>query len=317
MKKLTIPFFAIALAPALGLACSADISVGPLDTDASATTAPDGAPLPTGTTPPGTDGSVNPQEDGGPNPPPPDAGPTTPGTFGYAAIAQWDALPQAEKDKVKSFRTIFMHQSVGGDLEDGAEAIGFKFEYAEASGSVGGGSKQGPFGALAGSNGNPGSKTSAMAGFVDRSGTALRVATLKFGYADVVTSTLSQAQSLYSAMVAQVKGKGVRVVHVTPPFVYNVPGDNAPKMQFRQWLLSTYPGDVIFDLQDAESTDPSSGTRCERGGSWEICNAVRSTSGCASRNQGVDSPSGQGHLCFQQAQRIVKAFLYSIYQAGK
>ena len=315
MKKLTIPFLLVALAPALALACTTDITVGPLDGDAA--TAADGAPLPTGTnTVPGSDGST-PGEDSGPPLPPVDAGPTTPGTYGFASIALWDALPQGEKDKVKSFRSIFMHQSVGGDMEDGAEANGFKFEYAESSGSVGGGSKQGPFGALAGSNGNPGSKTSAMTGFVDRSGTALRVAALKFGYADVVTSTLSQAQSTYSAMVTSVKAKGVRVVHVTPPFVYNVPGDNAPKMRFRQWLIDTYPSDVIFDLQDAESIDPNGGARCERGGSWEICNSVRSTSGCSSRNQGVDSPSGQGHLCFAQAQRIVKGFLYSIYQAGK
>jgi len=314
MNKLAIPFLFLAASPLVSLACSTEVSPATV-TDASTTaTAADGAPLPTGTTT-APDGAVV-GEDGGPLPPV-DAGPTTPGTYGFASIALWDALPQGEKDKVKSFRTIFMHQSVGGDMEDGAEAIGFKFEYAEASGSVSGGSRQGPFGALAGSNGNPGSKTSAMTGFVDRSGAALRVAALKFGYADVVSSTLAQAKTLYAAMVTSVKAKGVRVVHVSPPFVYNVPGDNAPKMQFRQWLLDTYPNDVMFDLEDAESIDPSTGTRCERGGSWEICNSVRSTSGCASRNQGVDAASGQGHLCFQQAQRIVKGFLYSLYQAGK
>ena len=56
----------------------------------------------------------------------------------------------------------------------------------------------------------------------------------------------------------------------------------------------------------------------ERGGAWEICNSVRSTSGCPSLNQGIDAPSGQGHLCYEpHAKRFAKAFLYAIYLAGK
>jgi hypothetical protein len=31
----------------------------------------------------------------------------------------------------------------------------------------------------------------------------------------------------------------------------------------------------------------------------------------------VDAPSGQGHLCAAQAERIAKAFLMAIYEAGR
>jgi hypothetical protein len=316
MRNLTLPLLLIAATPLLGLACGSDPTTnGTTPTSTTTSTAPDGAPTGT-TTATAPDGS-SPLDDSGNPPGNPDAGATTPGTVGPAGVAAWDALSSSEKDKVKSFRTIFMHQSVGGDLEDGAEANGFKFEYSEASGTLTAGSRQGPFGALAGSNGDPGSKTRLMTSFVDRSSSALRVAVLKFGYADVVASTLANAKSLYMGMVTSIKSRGVRVVHVSPPFVFKVPGDNAPKMDMRSWMMATFPNDVVFDLEDIESVDPVTGARCERGGSWEICDNVRSTSTCSSKNQGIDAAMGQGHLCFKEAQRISKAFLYSIYQAGK
>jgi hypothetical protein len=268
-------------------------------------------------------GSTNP--DGGGNPPPPDSGlpvldggnPPTPGTVGIGGIAAWDALPTAEKNKVLSFRSVFFHQSVGQDLEYGASVNGFKFEYTEPGASLMANAKQGPYGGLAGSNGTPTSKTSAMTGFVNRNSALIKVAILKFGYADVVASNLSTAQTAYAAMVADIKSKGVRVLHVTPPFVYNVPAENAPKMQMRTWMTTTFPNDVIFDLEDVESTEPTTGARCERGGSWEICDSIRSKPGCASESQGADAPSGQGHICKTTVPRVSKAFLYAIYQAGK
>jgi hypothetical protein len=42
-----------------------------------------------------------------------------------------------------------------------------------------------------------------------------------------------------------------------------------------------------------------------------------STAGCSSKNQGIDAAEGQGHLCEKAAGRISKAFLMSIYNAGK
>jgi hypothetical protein len=156
-----------------------------------------------------------------------------------------------------------------------------------------------------------------MTGFVNRNSAFIRVAVLKFGYADVLAGTLTTAQNAYATMVSNAKSRGVRVLHVTPPFVYNVPSENAPKMQMRTWMMSTFPNDVIFDLEDVESTEPVGGARCQRGGSWEICDSIRSKPGCSSKEQGTDSPSGQGHICQTTVPRISKAFLYAIYQAGK
>ncbi len=242
-------------------------------------------------------------------------GSTQPGVVGINGISAWDALPSSEKAKVESFRSFFLHQSVGQDLEDGAEAGGFSFEYC-TSGTTN--LAQGLNGGLfSTTNGNPAGKISEFRNLALNNAGNLRVAIMKFGYADIVEGKAAGAQTAYQSAVADIKAAGVRVLHVTPPFVYNVPAENATKMQTRTWMMQTFPGDVIFDLEDVESTEPSNGARCERGGYWEICNSVRSTSGCPSDAQGVDSASGQGHICYNpHAQQIAKAFLYSIYLAG-
>ncbi len=268
----------------------------------------------------GRDTSVPPPVDAGRDTsvPPVDSGPPpTPGVVGRNGPAQWDALSAAEKNLVKtSIRSAFLHQSVGGDLEDGAEGIGFKFNYITSSST---GMPNGLNGGLfSTSNGNPSGKATEFRNMALANKSNLRVAIMKFGYADVVAGNLSTAQSAYQTAVAAIKAQGVRVLHVTPPFVYNVPSENAPKMQMRTWMMSTFASDMIFDLEDIESTEPSSGARCERGGYWEICNSVRSTGGCPSKNQGVDSASGQGHICYNpHAMRIAKAFLFAIHEAGK
>jgi DNA gyrase subunit B len=41
---------------------------------------------------------------------------------GPAAIAAWDGLSPGERERVKAVPTLFLHQSVGQDLEDGAKA---------------------------------------------------------------------------------------------------------------------------------------------------------------------------------------------------
>ena len=48
--------------------------------------------------------------------------------MGTSAIAAWDALAPAERERVKTVPTLFLHQSVGQDLEDGAKALGFPFK---------------------------------------------------------------------------------------------------------------------------------------------------------------------------------------------
>jgi hypothetical protein len=234
---------------------------------------------------------------------------------GLNGIAAWDALAAAEKAKVNSFRSSFFHQSVGQDLEDGLKANGISIEFATTSSIF---SKPGFHGGLfTSSNGMGASKLGEYQSSANANKSGLRVAIMKFGYADVVASTLTAMQTAYLNTVNTIKGYGVRVLHVTPPFVYSVPAENAPKMQMRAWMISTFPNDVIFDLEDAESINPTNGSRCERGGSWEICDNVRSFGNCVSLSQGADALSGQGHLCYTHAKRISKAFAYAIYSAGK
>jgi hypothetical protein len=245
---------------------------------------------------------------------PPEPAPTG-NVVGLSGIAAWDALAADQKARVNtSMRSFFLHQSVGGDLEDGAQAIGYKFEYADsratnlASGLNGG--------LFSSSNGDPIGKVAEFRAMALANRNGLGVAIMKFGYADIVADKLADAQSDYLAAVTALKAQGVRVLHVTPPLVYNAPDENTPKLQMRTWMLSTFAQDTTFDLQDLASTDSTSGARCERGGAWEICDAVRSTATCPSLNQGVDAPAGQGHLCFNpHAQRFARAFLYAIYRA--
>ena len=235
--------------------------------------------------------------------------------IGYDGIARWDALASAERAKVGVFRSAFLHKSVGQDLEDGINANGFATDYITSDATI---TAPGISGGLFTTNNGDGvGKIAEWRGMALRNGsTRLRVAIMKFGYAEV-TGDLAPIEAAYASAVQAVQAAGMRVVHVTPPLIFNDPADDAFKMQLRTWMLGAFPNDVIFDLMDVESTDPTTGRRCERGGSWEICDNVRSTSTCASLGQGVDAPSGQGHLCATQAERIAKAFLMAIYEAGR
>lgn len=224
-------------------------------------------------------------------------------------------MTSAQKNRLTtSQRSVFLHQSVGTDLEDGAQAVGYKFNYADATAtSLPVGLNGGLF---ASNNSNYTGKLAEFRRLATANRSNLTVAIMKFGYADILPATVLDAQAAYLSAVNDIKAQGVRVLHITPPLVYNGPSDNVPKMQMRSWMLATFPGDVIFDLQDFTSTNPATGARCERDGAWEICDAVRSTAACPSLNQGIDAPSGQGHLCFNpHAARFAKAFLYAIYRA--
>ena len=62
--------------------------------------------------------------------------PVVPGVVGFEGMAAFDNLSGAEKDKLKSWNTLFVHQSVGGDLEGGCNVNGYGFDYIEASGTM-------------------------------------------------------------------------------------------------------------------------------------------------------------------------------------
>lgn len=233
---------------------------------------------------------------------------------GSAGIAEWDALAQTERNRVTSWNSLFLHQSVGQDLEDGAAINGFKAEYfapgmAIATTNLYGGLFDGI------SNGDPTAKFSYFRSNALANKANLRLAVFKFGYADIESGTLNSVQLGYKAMVDELKSNGIRVLHVTPPLIFDT-NYNTPKMQMRSWMQTTFPDDVIFDLQDIESRTDAVGARCEQNGVWQICSDIRSTPACPSKGQGIDTV-GQGHLCLSAAAKIAKAFLYSVYLAGK
>ncbi len=235
---------------------------------------------------------------------------------GNAGTSAWDSL--SDKDAVKAFGTLYLHQSVGQDLEDGAEALGYKFEYYGPDQQRGQATAQGLNGGIftdvAGvANGAPMEKMAAVRKALAAHKSRLKVLFFSFGYADVQEQDLAAVEAAYAKLVADVKAAGLRMVHVTPPLVYSV-AENPPKMKMRTWMLETFKGDTIFDLQDIESTQD--GKRCEVGGVWRICPGNRSTAACPSKGQGIDE-EGAGHICATRAKVFAKALLYAIHRAGR
>jgi hypothetical protein len=244
-----------------------------------------------------------------------DAGAASPRLVGFAGIAAWSALPASERARVDAARAAFLHQSVGQDLEDGITGNGFRVAYITSADLVDAPGVSG--GLFEARNGSPLAKIAEWRAFALANGPArVRVAIMKFGYADI-DGDLGPIQASYASATAALRGAGVRVLHVTPPLVYDAPAANASLVAMRAWMITTFPSDVIFDLADVESVDPVSGARCARAGSWELCDRIRSTRACPSAGQGVDAPAGQGHLCEAEAIRLAKALLLAIVEAAR
>ena len=237
------------------------------------------------------------------------------GVVGTEGIEAWEKLATSEKDRIKGWNTIFMHQSVGADLEDGASANGFRFEYFDLTEKPDKGLSGNVFSA---SNGMPMEKIAEFKKNVLAHKSIVKIAIFKFGYADIRDDNIEEVETAYKQMIDDLRAQvpGLRFVHVTPPLIYIATKDegNAAKMKVAQWMKDTFRDkDVIFDLEQIESNNGS----CKLGAVWRICDEYRSTAACPSKGQGVDAPEGQGHLCEKAATRISKAFLLSIYNCGK
>ncbi len=244
----------------------------------------------------------------------PNIGVGQPGVVGISGIDAWDKLATTEKNRIKDWTTIFMHQSVGGDLEDGANNNGFKFEYFDLNEKPKGLSGN----VFSVSNGDPIGKIAEFKKNALTHKTILKIAIFKFGYADITDGNIEQVKTAYKQLIDDLRTQipNLKFVHITPPLIYIVTKDdgNAAKMKMAKWMRDTFKDkDSIFDLQEVESDNGA----CNLNGIWTICNKYRSTAGCPSKSQGIDAPEGQGHLCESAATRISKAFLYSIYQVGK
>lgn len=242
-----------------------------------------------------------------------------PGVVGTAGIEAWDKLVATEKNRIKGWNTLFLHQSVGQDLEEGCKANGFRFEYYGAGDKATKGLHGGIFVDVGGiANGNAFEKIRVFKENVLTNKEVLKIAILKFGYADISDNNYTQVQTEYKKAIDELRSqvKDLRFVHVTPPLVFSTATyeGNAAKMKVAQWMRDTFRAtDVIFDLQALESND---GT-CQQNNVWRICTENRNTAADPSEVNGVDSSDGQGHLGKKAAQRISKALLMSIYNAGK
>ena len=115
------------------------------------------------------------------------------GVVGMEGPANWDKLSNSEKDKVKGWNTIFMHQSVGGDLEDGCEANGFKVEYFDLQNALQGLSGN----VFSASNGMPFDKIAEFKDNILAHKNSVKIAIFKFGYADINDDNLEQVKTAW------------------------------------------------------------------------------------------------------------------------
>lgn len=241
------------------------------------------------------------------------------GIIGTAGITSWDGLSSSEKNKIKTWNTLFLHQSVGQDLEEGCKANGFPWEYYGNGDKVDKGFMGGIFVDVGNiPNGNPYEKIRVFKEQILYSKDVVKIGVFKFGYADIDDSNYTQVQTAYKVMVDELKSKvsGFKMLHVTPPLVYSVESydGNAARMKVGQWMKSTFAmTDVVFDLQALESNDGS----CKVGDVWRICPENRNSSSDPSDVNGIDTSDGQGHIGKKAGGRISKALLLSIYHAGK
>ena len=150
-------------------------------------------------------------------PPPPAAtvaGPTAArgGVVGVAGIAAWDALAATEKANLRARSSLYLHQSVGQDLEDGAEAIGWKFAYYGPGASS---LELGPNGGLFNDvgpidNGKPFEKLALVQKIASRHKGKLNVVSFSFGYADVRDDDLARVEAKYLEIAKEIRATGAR-----------------------------------------------------------------------------------------------------------
>lgn len=246
------------------------------------------------------------------------------GVVGTAGIAEWDKLSSAEKGRIMGWNALFLHQSVGQDLEEGCKANGYPFDYYgkgdKTDGAASGkGLKGGIFVDVGGiPNGNPYEKMRVFRENATRNKDLLQVMILKFGYADIQDDNFEKVKTEYKALIDALRAQSpqLRFVHVTPPLVYSTADyeGNAAKMKVGQWMKDTFKAtDVIFDLQALEANDGA----CQQNNVWRICSENRNTAADPSDVNGIDTSDGQGHIGKKAGQRISKALLMSIYNAGK
>lgn len=218
---------------------------------------------------------------------------------GCSDVAEKRPLPAsdlaADLGVLARSRVYFGHQSVGGNLLDGLDALakehGVALRIVEAPSGVDDGAPA-IVHQKVGRNAEPASKCDAFAGFLTGPGKAARwdAAVLKFCYADLGDRTDIEPAALlalYEKTVASVRSArpDVALVHATVPLNTRGEGtgdrvkaalglgtskdaNNARRGRFNDLLRARYADEPVFDVARAESTEPDgsrSGSRQDGG----------------------------------------------------
>jgi hypothetical protein len=233
-------------------------------------------------------------------PAPQRSGPRATGILGPEAVAAWDALPSTEKNKVRAAKVFFGHQSVGANTLEGVEALGFTVQEI-ASASDYATPKIGH--AYLESNTEPLRKLQSFERFLGRIGGSVQVAAMKLCWIDFEASTnLGTIETRYETTIAALKSSSptVTFLHITPPIKTDEPAVNAKRLQFGDWLKSTYKNEaIVLDLAVIQSTRVN-GSVCASGATRVMCS---------------EYASDEGHLNAQGQARAAKGFLYAVYKS--
>lgn len=221
------------------------------------------------------------------------------GVIGPEAVAAFDALSQADNEKIKKAKVFFGHQSVGMNTLDGAAALGFKFD--EVSGAKDyAGPKLGH--AYLDSNKVPLDKIKNFDAFMGKIGgpdvAAMKLCWIDFeGDTEVAKIQKSYVETINKVVAANPK---VHLFHVTTPLKTDEPAFNKSRLAYGDWLKNTYKDKgLVLDLAMIQSTKPD-GSACMNGGVRALCS---------------EYASDEGHLNDAGQKRAAKAFLYAIYKS--
>ncbi len=244
---------------------------------------------------------------------------------GYEGVQAYDAEIAGNataQDAIRSTRVFFGHQSVGADTIEGMAALGFGdpwvyWAFPDDAGYNGGAY----FGQeMIGENRHPAGKVEAFRAFMidDAYGARVDLAGFKLCFQDFEddaggdaagsSAELAALELTYAAAIDQVRAQfpGVRLFHVTPPLVAAAEwsaDQNAARVALGDWLKHTYgPTDVIFDLQDVESIDPSTQQRCTAMGAWALCDA--------------NAADDHAHLSTGGKERMAKAMMTMVHRVA-
>jgi hypothetical protein len=221
------------------------------------------------------------------------------GVVGIEAARAFNQLSPADKDALKQKKVLFGHQSVGKNLIDGAQAIGFPFQAVDSGASFAT-VKWGD--AVIQKNGDPLRKFASFKELVlaKGMGATVDVAAMKLCWIDFESGTDSAALlAKYDADVKAMRAAhpNLRILHVTPPLTTDEAKLNEQRWKFGRLLIEKYRGEgIVLDLAEVMAAQADGGL-CEKRGAPRLCDEWASDS---------------GHLNGPGSERAAKAFVVAV-----